>query len=324
MDSVKRAFLNRVLAKRNDGTKASEIEAEEVEDDIKEGHDDHFYSQLSDAVTSISPDILDEIAEEELHESSSGTSNDQEDFASPSMISSIQTLKDSISLVKNLPKDNLNFDFPKSRYEFRKTPIPSRFLGPKEHSLLKDCPSKIFLNPSITEVLCTTTAEALAMGKFVILPVHPSNEFFYQFPNCLAYKNMDEFVEHMKHALSCEPEPLSKELKRIFTWEAAMERLVYSAVISKEEKLHMDKMDRFKRDRRKAFLHKESGRLMKGDVLRSLVGNPPKESLADYEIDKVSHCGSKNETFLSFDSSSPKVICAFSFILAIISYFLQS
>ena len=65
------------------------------------------------------------------------------------------------------------FDPPKSRYELRRHAIPARFLGSKDHALLRDIPGhKIFVNLSITEVLCTTTAEALAMGKFVVIPEH--------------------------------------------------------------------------------------------------------------------------------------------------------
>jgi hypothetical protein len=65
------------------------------------------------------------------------------------------------------------FDPPKSRFELRRYPIPARFLGVKDHALLRNIPEhKIFVNLSITEVLCTTTAEALAMGKFVVIPNH--------------------------------------------------------------------------------------------------------------------------------------------------------
>lgn len=65
------------------------------------------------------------------------------------------------------------FDPPQTIFELRRNPIPARFLGVKDHALLRDMPRyKIFLNMSTTEVLCTTTAEALAMGKFVIIPEH--------------------------------------------------------------------------------------------------------------------------------------------------------
>ena len=41
------------------------------------------------------------------------------------------------------------------------------FHGPLDHAELADT-HKIFVNPSTSEVLCTTSAEALAMGKFLI------------------------------------------------------------------------------------------------------------------------------------------------------------
>jgi len=60
-----------------------------------------------------------------------------------------------------------------AQYKWRREPIPARFMGVVDHIALRDVPERsIFLNMSKSEVLCTTTAEALAMGKFVIIPKH--------------------------------------------------------------------------------------------------------------------------------------------------------
>jgi digalactosyldiacylglycerol synthase len=108
------------------------------------------------------------------------------------------------------------------------------FHGPLDHAELAFT-HKVFVNPSTSEVLCTTSAEALAMGKFLILPSHPSNDFFEQFPNCLAYTTKEEFVANLYYAITHEPEPLSEEYARALGWEAATERLVASACITVEE-----------------------------------------------------------------------------------------
>ena len=80
---------------------------------------------------------------------------------------------DSSATPQNHKKKRLKFDWLQSRFELRTTPLPVTFLGTKDHAVLRNVPQhKIFLNLSETEVLCTTTAEALAMGKFVILPKH--------------------------------------------------------------------------------------------------------------------------------------------------------
>ena len=82
---------------------------------------------------------------------------------------------------------------------------------------------RVFINTSRSEVLCTTTAEALAMGKWAIVPRHPSNEYFYDFANCLPYSNPDEFATHLHKALHEEPPVIDR---CVFCWERATERLL--------------------------------------------------------------------------------------------------
>uniref|UniRef100_A0A0G4HM89 digalactosyldiacylglycerol synthase n=1 Tax=Chromera velia CCMP2878 TaxID=1169474 RepID=A0A0G4HM89_9ALVE len=92
---------------------------------------------------------------------------------------------------------------------------------------------KLFVNPSTSEVLCTTTAEALAMGKFVLIPKHPSNTFFEKFSNCLTYETEEEFFEKLEFALKNDPAILKPEERYAFSWEAACERFAQAALVPK-------------------------------------------------------------------------------------------
>ncbi|XP_068331038.1 digalactosyldiacylglycerol synthase 2, chloroplastic-like [Pyrus communis] len=95
-----------------------------------------------------------------------------------------------------------------------------------DHADLQFHDYKVFLNPSTTDVLCTTTAEALAMGKIVVCANHPSNEFFKQFPNCRTYDNADGFVKVTQQALAEEPAQLTDAQRHKLSWEAATERFL--------------------------------------------------------------------------------------------------
>ena len=86
----------------------------------------------------------------------------------------------SIGFVKHITKIT-------KRLIFESDPVPVTFHGRVNHITLKKY--DVFINPRLSEVLCTTTFEALAMGKFVIIHIHPSNEFFIQFKNCLGFRH---------------------------------------------------------------------------------------------------------------------------------------
>lgn len=51
------------------------------------------------------------------------------------------------------------------------------------------------------------------MGKWVVCSRHPSNEFFFQFPNCLPFSTEEDFAACVSWALRHEPEELTPELR---------------------------------------------------------------------------------------------------------------
>ncbi|CAN0113027.1 unnamed protein product, partial [Laminaria digitata] len=111
--------------------------------------------------------------------------------------------------------------------------LPVKFSPATDHAGLSQY--KTFVNPSESEVLCTTVAEALAMGKFVIIAEHASNEFFYQFPNTLTFKSQEEFNTQMNFSIKNDPVPLTPEQRHVLGWSAATGRLIESARVTMRE-----------------------------------------------------------------------------------------
>jgi len=93
---------------------------------------------------------------------------------------------------------------------------------------LRTCSTLV--NPSTSEILCTVTAEALAMRKRVVLPRHPSNRFFVDnFADRIhVFEPGDapSFAQAVRAALEegWAP-PLTAPQRELLSWEAAIERL---------------------------------------------------------------------------------------------------
>ena len=158
----------------------------------------------------------------------------------------------------------------------KKGSLPVTFHGTKDHSILTDY--KVFVNPSVSEVLCTTIVEALAMGKWVVCPKHPSNVFFEQFPNCLTYTNEEQFAANVYWALSNEPKPLSPELRYKLSWEAATDRLLSAS------KITVDMLAKSKSftDKFCAWAHDVIGSNKHSDLLRLLAGAKQASNQMEY------------------------------------------
>lgn len=82
-------------------------------------------------------------------------------------------------------------------------------------------------------MVCTTTAEALAMGKIIVCANHCSNDFFKQFPNCWTYDDSDGFVKLTLKAMDEEPAQLTDAHRYDLSWEAATERFLKAAELDK-------------------------------------------------------------------------------------------
>jgi len=108
----------------------------------------------------------------------------------------------------------------------KKAGVDLRLCGSRDHAEASLHGYKVFVNPSRTEVLSTTTAEALAMGKLVVIERHPSNEFFYRFSNVRTYDTPEGFRKALRDALSSTPTPLTEAESEALSWAGATRRLM--------------------------------------------------------------------------------------------------
>ena len=87
--------------------------------------------------------------------------------------------------------------------------LPRPFSDALGKSTLRALRPQVFINASTSDVVATTSMEALAMGKWLICARHPCNAFVSGFANALVYTTPAQFAEHLRHALKAEPRPLS-------------------------------------------------------------------------------------------------------------------
>jgi digalactosyldiacylglycerol synthase len=83
---------------------------------------------------------------------------------------------------------------------------------------------RVFLNPSLSEVLCTSTAEALVAGRHVVLPDCPANVPFRRYPNAHFFSDLDGAVAAMRRAMVESPEP-PDAVRHDFDWRNACRTL---------------------------------------------------------------------------------------------------
>ncbi len=98
-----------------------------------------------------------------------------------------------------------------------KTGSPARFLGPTASPWEVMADYRVFFNPSLSEVLCSTTAEALVAGRHVVLPACPANQPFYDLPNVHVYRTKAQALDALRRAMTADIAP-PDEARRRFDW----------------------------------------------------------------------------------------------------------
>jgi hypothetical protein len=91
-----------------------------------------------------------------------------------------------------------------------------------------------------------------------IVTLAASNEFFLQFPNCLAYESIEQCVLKLQYALENEPEPLSDKYRHTLSWDGATDRLFEASGITKREAAQREELGMDRKDLKAARLHVET------------------------------------------------------------------
>ena len=101
---------------------------------------------------------------------------------------------------------------------------------------------KVYVNASVSEVVCTATAEALAMGKTVVIIKHDSNKFFESFRNCHVFQTAEQFSSIIDQVSKKNPLPLSRQELFRLSWKAATNRFYDSCLVPNGNKhpYHVD------------------------------------------------------------------------------------
>jgi len=110
------------------------------------------------------------------------------------------------------------------------------------------------------------------MNNFVIIPHHPSNFFFEDFPNCLVYKNTVEFITQLQYAMSHQPCHLPQEWSNKLSWDAATSRLIAASIITRRDFCKSNRLGVTKADEKAANWLRSTLAGTKGDVIRTMIG----------------------------------------------------